>query len=414
LSRRHPESQFDRAVGAQYSLPVGEVTESHRRAYMRVLAEAAMSKAPQPQGPAYSALAALYDRDAPGAPLSGKQGTLGEFVQSIYRAGNKTGPAIVNAAMSERIPAEGGALVGEELRSEIALHALESAIIRPRATVIPMREQASRVPVLEEGSNAAGSVFGGLNFTWTEESAALSSSVASFGLDVLRAKKLVSYMVCPNELFEDANKLGTFLQDVIPAGISFAEDAALIAGTGSLGGTTLGGGQPTGILSAGCQIQVTRQTSSEVTVQDVYKMVTRMLPKSMSNFIWLGSPDVLAQLLQVSLNVGSAASGIVPPPLWLDFDPVQGCWTLLKRPFYATEHVSALGTTGDLVAVDPKFVVIGDYQQMEIEVASQGADFVYDESQIRVRSRLDGHVWLAQPVTPANSSATVSPVVILH
>jgi HK97 family phage major capsid protein len=200
---------------------------------------------------------------------------------------------------------------------------------------------------------------------------------------------------------------------VIPAGLAFAEDAAFLAGSGTLGGTTLGASQPLGVLNAGCAITVTRQTSSAVTVQDVYKMVTRMPPRSMGQFIWVGSPDVLAQLLSISLNVSSAASGIVPPPLWLDYDDEQGCWTLLKRPFYSSEHVSALGTQGDLVCLDPSLYLIGDYQTLTIEVATEGVDFLNNQSQIRIKARLDGRPALAQPITPANSSEQVSPVVIL-
>ena len=48
-------------------------------------------------------------------------------------------------ALSERIPAEGGFLVPEVLRCEILMVALETAIVRPRARVIPM--DSLRVPL---------------------------------------------------------------------------------------------------------------------------------------------------------------------------------------------------------------------------------------------------------------------------
>lgn len=360
-----------------------------------------------------SAVAALWDKTAPGGPLNGRQGTLGEFVQAAWRASNGTGPKIVNAGgLSERVGAEGGFLLGEETRSEIMLHALESAIVRPRATVLRMREPASRVPVLEEGSNTNGSVFGGLNFTWTEEAALLAASSASYGLDVLRAKKIIAYCVVSNELFADADQLNTFLMDVIPAGLSFAEDAAFLAGRGNLGGTTLGASQPLGIINAGSAINITRQTGGSITLTDIYSMITRILPRSLNNFCWVGSPDVLTKILSMFFNFGSATSGIVPPSGWLTWSPT-GQLQLLGRPFYASEHASALGTQGDLIAFDPAFYLIGDYQELTIEVAHEGPDFVHDQSEIRIKARLDGRPALAQPVTPANSSATVSPVVVL-
>jgi HK97 family phage major capsid protein len=404
---------MDRVVGTKFSIAPGEVTAKDHRAYQAMMAEGAMARLPKPTGRPWSAHAALFDRKAPGAALARQYRDLGEQVQALYRAASGTGPQITNnTIMSERVGAEGGFLVGEELRSEIMLHTLEQAIIRPRATVIPMREPSSRIPVLEEGSDTSGGVFGGLNFTWTEEQAALSASVASYGLDVLRARKLIAYMVVSNEVFADADRLSTFLRSVIPAGLAFAEDAAFIAGSGTLGGTTLGASQPLGILNAGCAINITRQTSNTVTLQDIYSMITRILPRSMNNYIWLGSPDVVTKILSMFFNFGSATSGIVPPSGWLTWSP-DGQLQLLGRPFYTTEHVSALGTQGDLVAVDPQFFLIGDYLELTIEVATEGADFLFDQSQIRVKARLDGRPALASAVTPANSSATVSPIVVL-
>ena len=210
----------------------------------------------------------------------------------------------------------------------------------------------------------------------------------------------------------DADELGTFLRETIPAGLAFAEDAAFIAGSGTLGGTTLGASQPLGILIAGSAITVTRQTGGTVTLQDIYSMITRILPKSMNSYIWLGSPDVVTKILAMFFNFGSATTGIVPPSGWLTWSP-EGQLQLLGRPFYTTEHVSALGTQGDLVAVDPSLYLIGDYQTLEIEVATEGADFINDQALIRIKARLDGRPALAQAVTPANSSATVSPIIVL-
>ncbi len=410
--RAPQESLLDRQVGTQFSIAPGNVTDRDRKLYKAMMAESAMHRQPKAQGRPFSATASLYDRRAPGAALAGQHRNLGELVQALYREANGTGPKVRNAAMSERVGSEGGFLVAEELRSEIMINVLESSLIRPRATVIPMRQPSSRVPILEEGSNASGSVFGGLNFTWEEEQAALSASTASYALDTLRAKKVIAYLVAPNELMADTDELNTFLTKTIPDGLSFSEDAAFIAGSGSLGGTTLGASQPLGIINAGSAITVTRQTSSTVTLQDIYSMITRILPRSMNNVIWLGSPDVVTKILSMFLNFGSATSGIVPPSGWLTWSP-DGQLQLLGRPFYSTEHASAMGTQGDLICCDPSLYLIGDYQELTIEVANEGVDFINDESQIRIKARLDGRPALASAVTPANSSATVSPIVVL-
>jgi HK97 family phage major capsid protein len=340
------------------------------------------------------------------AALSGKHASLGELVQAAWRAANGTGPAIQNAAgLAERQLSTGGALVPEDLRSELMLQTLESAIIRPRATVIPMRAPYERVPVIEEGSDSSGSIFGGLVFSWTEETAAITPSTANFGADMLEARKLAALLVAPDELLADSFRLDTFLREAVPAGLAFAEDAAFISGSGA--------GEPQGFLSAGCQIQVTR-TGSPVNLADVASMATRMLPRSMNKYVWLASPDIFKTLLQIYLAVGSPVTQAVAPSEWLYYCDDQQCWCLLGRPIYSTEHVSAAGTTGDLMAVDPAFLVIGDWRQLEIEIASEGGGFIRAESSIRIRSRLDARVWLSGPVTPANGSETVSPVIILN
>jgi hypothetical protein len=356
------------------------------------------------QGRIYCAAAALYDRAAPAAPLDGKFASLGEFVKACRDDVPRV--ARLQNAFSERIPAEGGFAVGEEFRSDLMLYTLEQSIVRPRATVIPSTSLRVNVPVVEEGSHSGGTVLGGMEFEWSEEGSALVSSVASYGRITLEAKKLAGYMTVPNELFEDADHLDAFLREAIPAGMAFAEDQAFIAGSGA--------GQPQGILNAPCQIQVTRQTSSEVTFTDLIKMQERMLPASMTSFIWLVSPDVLIWLLEIFLNFGSATSGIAPPPDWLRFSDELGLWVLMGRPCFPTEHVQALGTLGDVIAVDPRFVVIADRQLLQIDVAPEpGTGFLQDLSAVRVTSRVDARVWLASPVTPQNASETVSPVVIL-
>lgn len=408
------ESALDRLVGERFSLPPGAVTDRDRRAYEPMMAATAMRGMPRPAGRPWSATAALFDRQAPGAAGAKDHRHLGQLVQALHRQATGTGPQVVNSAMSERVPAEGGFLIGEALRTDLMLLALEQAIIRPRAMVVPMTEYREHIPVAEEGAHSATvGALGGFAMTWVEEGAAPSASTPGLGNITLTAHKLEGWTTAPNELFTDSRKLDSFLRTAIPAAISWYEDAAFIGGETSGYGSGTGAGQPQGILNAPCAITVTRGTGGTVALADVYSMITRMLPKSMNNYIWLGSPDVVNKLLSIFFNFGSATSGIVPPSGWLTWSP-DGQLQLLGRPFFATEHVNALGTQGDLVAVDPSFYCIGDRLELTIDVALEGGTgFIRDEAEIRVKERIDGRIYLASAVTPTNASATCSPVVIL-
>jgi HK97 family phage major capsid protein len=225
---------------------------------------------------------------------------------------------------------------------------------------------------------------------------------------VLEAKKLAAYLGgVPDELVEDAAAFEVFARTAIPMGLAWAEDQAFIAGSGV--------GQPQGILNASCAVNVTRTSGGSLSLQaDVTNMVTRMLPQSMKDFIWLCSPDKIGPLLNMYLLVGTLpSSSAVAPSAWLTGSATDG-WTLLGRPLFVTEHVPALGTRGDLIAVDPRFYVIQDRQQMTIDTSAVGQKFAIDQTEFRVISRLDGRMWPQSPVTPQNASATVSPVVILN
>jgi HK97 family phage major capsid protein len=310
----------------------------------------------------------------------------------------------IQNAMAERVPSGGGFLVPDQMRADMILATLEAAIIRPRATVIPSSTLRLGLPVVDDVTHASGSVLGGMSWAWAEEGSTLPSSAPAYGRIVLEAKKLAAYLGgVPDELVEDAAAFEVFARTVIPQGVAWAEDQAFIAGSGA--------GQPQGILNAACAVNVTRTASLQA---DVTSMVTRMLPQSMKDFIWLCSPDKINPLLNMYLLIGTVpTSSAVAPSAWLTGSASDG-WTLLGRPLFVTEHVPALGTRGDLIAVDPRFYVIQDRQQMTVDTSALGQKFAVDQTEFRIISRLDGRMWPQSPVTPQNASATVSPVVILN
>ena len=223
-------------------------------------------------------------------------------------------------------------LAPEELRSELVLASLEAAIVRPRAIVLPMGALRTALPVVVDTgrtvSGATTTALGGATFTWAAPGSSLTASAASYGRLVLEANSLKSYTGgVPNELVNDSPALDVYFRNTVPMAYAFAEDHAAIAGSGV--------GQPQGVLNSSAAVNVTRQTSSKVTFTDIISMVTRMLPQSMARFVWLCSPDVLAQLLQVYLAVGSPTTQALPPPGWLTGGGPSG-WQLLGRPLYST------------------------------------------------------------------------------
>jgi HK97 family phage major capsid protein len=305
---------------------------------------------------------------------------------------------------SEKIPSEGGFLVPEEIRSEILRVSLATAIMRPRARVVPMGSLRLSFPTLDSSSNVS-SVFGGVVAYWTAEGAALTASQATFGRVTLEAKKLTAYAEVPNELVNDWGGLGTFLDEIFPEAVAWYEDLAFISGSGV--------GEPLGILSTTNAALITiakeaGQTAATVVWENVIEMYSRMLPSSLGRAIWLASPDVFSELATMALAVGTGGSAV-----WLTDAHNAPQLTLLGRPVIMTEKApGVVGSQGDLSFVDPGMYLIGDRQTMTAESSSH-YKFGNDLTAYRVIQRVDGRPWIQSAITPKNNSASLSPFVQL-
>ena len=385
------------------------------------LGGAAASMRPQVQGVRTSAQRALYAKRAPGAQANGIFDDAAEFFQAttsnprILRNGVRQAlapkldklTAIQNSYGSE-IPGDGGFLIPEELRSEILEVSLETSVVRPRATVIPMSSLRVPIPIIDDTSHVS-SILGGVVAYWTEEAAALTESQASFGRVVLDAKKLTAYAAVPNELLADAPAFMGFFGSSFPRAISWFEDVAFISGTGT--------GEPAGFVNCQASVQVAAesgQPTQTIVWENVTKMYARMLPSSLRNAVWIASIDTFPQLATMALSVGTGGG-----PVWIgnfaggsggaDTPPVS----ILGRPVLFTEKTPALGTTGDINFVDLSYYLLGDRQAMQ-SMSSEHYLFANDKTAFRIIERVDGLPWLQSAITPKNNSAnTLTPFVQL-
>lgn len=296
------------------------------------------------------------------------------------------------------IPADGGFLVPETLRSSLLQVALETAIVRPRATVIPMDSLRVPLPTVDSTTNA-GSVYGGMVAYWTEEAGQLSETEAQFGRVVLEAKKLTGYSEVPNELFADSvTSFSAFLNQVWPQAIAFFEDLAFFSGSGA--------GEPLGFLNAPAAVSVAKETSQAANTikwQNIVKMFSRMLPASLGRAVWVANIDTFPQLATMALDVGTGGGG----PIWLNNGHEGPPMTILGRPVIFTEKASTLGTAGDINFVDFSYYLLGDRQAMSLET-SPHFKFAQDKTAVRIIQRVDGRPWLQSAITPAKGSNTLS------
>lgn len=357
----------------------------------------------------------LHNPKAPGAALDKLYETPVDFFHTAWHLNAEMLPngdelraraakhrEIVNAASSV-VPSDGGFLIPEILRSEILQLALEGAIVRPNATVIPMDSLKVPIPAVDETSRAS-SIFGGIAFQWTPEGAPLTDTSAKFGQITLDAKKLTGYAGIPNELLADAPAFTAWFQAKFPAGWGWFEDLGFLTGDGVA--------KPQGITTAPGAVKVSRNNANAINYDDIVRMYSRMYPASVRNSRWVAAIDTFPQLAELSF-VPSGGTTPVPVMLWQMNAIGTPVLTLMGRPIEFTEKVGPLGSQGDLGLYDFSEYLVGDRQAMQMQ-SSNDYLFGTDKTAIRVIGRVDGQPWLRTALTPANgSSNTLSPYVVL-
>jgi len=353
--------------------------------------------------------ASAYNAKALGAKIDSEFADAAEFFAAAWHLNPdekvRAKMQKIRNTFSSVVPADGGFLVPERLRAQLMQIALETAVMRPRATVVPMDSARVPFPCIDVTTNA-NSVFGGMIGYWTEESGTLQDTSARFSRVVLDAKKLTGYSVVPNELITDSIiSFAALIESLWPRAISWYEDVAFIVGTGV--------GEPLGILDAGntalvAQAAEAGQLPDTVVLENIVRMYARMLPASLNQAVWLVAPNVLPQLFTMALNVGTGGSAVMltnaagPAPM-----------TILGRPVIVTEKARTVGDQGDIAFVDLSYYLIGDRQAMS---AASSTDFRFstDQTAFRIIQRVDGRPWIQSAITPQNGAAdTLSPFVAL-
>lgn len=310
--------------------------------------------------------------------------------------------------MEEGDSAQGGALVPEEFRAELMMTEIERAVVRGRATNIPMQTNRIGIPAVVDDDHSTD-FFGGVNVYRTGEASQKTAKKPELSKVYLTLHKLTGLVHVSDELLEDSPiSLTPILNAMFSMAIAFEEDDDYLQGNGA--------GRPLGAFNAAnpcliAQAKETGQAASTVVWNNISKMWSRVHPASMRNAIWVANNEVFPQLATMSMAVGTG--GV---PVWL---PANGAsdtpfGTLMGRPLILCEKMQALGTQGD--------IGIGDFSQYLLAQKSGGAlktaasihlRFDYDETSFRWVLRYDGQPWWQSALTPKRGSSTLSPFVVL-
>ena len=308
--------------------------------------------------------------------------------------------------LSEGIGSDGGFLVQPQYSTEILKMAFDTGVLASRCRRIPMQSNRLVIPGLDETSRADGSRQGGVRGYWTAEAATKTGSTPKFRQIELNASKMVVMVYATDELLEDANALEAYVRQAAASEIGFKIDDALINGSG--------GGQPLGILNAGClvtQAAEVGQAAATFLYENATKMWTRLFPKSQMNAVWLINQNVWPQLFTMNLAIGTGGSAVFMPAGGASGSPYA---TLFGRPIIPIEQCQSIGTVGDIFLADMGGYILGERGGLKTDMSIHVA-FTSDQSVFRFVIRLDGQPELGSAITPykGGSSWTQSHFVAL-
>lgn len=325
--------------------------------------------------------------------------SIGEFVHSVRF--NRNDPRLEDLyeerAQSMGVGSEGGFAVPTQFRETLLSVTPQTAVFRPRCTVIPAGSPPDAeisMPALNQG--AAKNMYGGVTVQWIGEGDTKPETDLALKEIKLIPHEVAGHTVVTDKLLRNWQAANAVLSAQMRLAINAAEENAFYNGNGV--------GRPLGVLQSPARVNYNRAVANQISYADVVGMYAR-LRQTMSP-IWIASPTCIPQLAVIAdagsnnLWVQGAAVGLPP--------------TLLGIPVIFHERNVALGTAGDLVLADLSYYLIKDGSGPYV-MASEHVYFTTNRTVIKIFWNVDGKPWLSEPLPLEGATAnTVSPFVVLN
>ena len=270
-----------------------------------------------------------------------------------------------------------------------------------RTTAIPMASPRVDIPARTDTSHAS-SVSGGLITYRRSETQSVTATRMQLEQISLQANPLMGLTYTTEELLADS---AISFVALLEAGFRDEFSSRIIRE--KINGTGVGVMVVT--LNTPALVTIAKETD-QVADTIVYENVTKMRARcwGYGDAIWLYNQDALPQLMSMVLEVGSTG-GV---PMWQTSAREGEPDTLLGRPAYPSEYMETVGNKGDLLLGNWSQYLEGSYQPMQ-SAESMHVRFANNERTFRFAMRNDGRCWWRAALTPAKSSATLSPFVVI-
>lgn len=307
----------------------------------------------------------------------------------------------VSRALNEGQGSAGGYTTPVQYETQILQLAGEEQIFLPFATEVPLGARQVEWPALDQyQAPAAGqsAYYGGVRVYRRGEAASRTQTEPRFNKVTLISQDLTAYSEVSRDLLQDsAASLDAMIPRLFGGAIGWRADWESINGTG--------GAMMLGVRNSPCVINVTRNTSSTIKYQDIFKMYTRLLSSERGFAKWYVHPFTMETLMSL---VDPSNRFIFLPTYTGPYDgplAARPSGMLLGIPVVESEKCPVLGAAGDINLWSPRRYLHGKRSGLEIGLSEH---FKFDSDQIAFRAKIrnDGKPQLLNSITLSDGAGT--------
>jgi len=334
-----------------------------------------------------------------GAPQPGPFKSGEEFFRTVH-SGLSDPRLMAVAGQNEAEGARGGFSVPEELAAQMLDASLEDEIVRPRASIEPMKSKTKKIWSFDASTSAGAVLYGGFTPEWIPEEGEFTPQRLKLKTMTLTAYKLALLGVASNEVIDDGGSFEGGLQTAMTKALGWGLDDSFLNG--------LGAGTPIGALKASSRITVAKETgqlADTIVFENLSKMWARLHPALHKGAVWVANSTAIPQLQTITVATGTA--GVLYPAM----NESNGRFFIFGAEVLFTEKVPAVGDEGDIALVNWSQYAVGLRKEVSID-KSIHPGFTTDQSYYRGIIRADGGPRWGSVYTPKTGS-TLSWCVVL-
>lgn len=294
------------------------------------------------------------------------------------------------------VGSKGGFMVPTQFRDQILSVDPSASLVRPLAQVIPAGtppDAEIQIPVLDQ---AGGDIYGGVKVVKVDEGGLKTETDFDLKTVLLKPHEMAGYIVFTDKLLRNWQASRQWASKLLSNAILGFEDTQFLTGNGV--------GGPEGIINAGGQYAVTRNTGATILLVDIKAMYARFRGNE-AKARWVCSYSAFEKLLSITGDGGGATNII-------KVDQSTGSVTIYGIPVKRHSRMKPLGTKGDLILTDFSQYLIKDGSGPILEMGFATGQWERNKSSLKITFNVDGKMWLTAPYQDEEGFLVSSAVVL--